>query len=149
MPNFDIDDDLIRKLAGLLEETGLAEIEYAEGDRRLRVARPTLQTVASVPSPPPSPPQAAEAAAPDGAGNAVPAGAVTSPIVGTAYLAPEPGAPAFVRAGDSVSEGQTILIIEAMKVMNPIRAPFSGTVKQIVIKDAQPVEFGEVLMVLE
>ena len=113
------------------------------------MARPTLQTVASVPSPPPSPPQAAEAAAPDGAGNAVPAGAVTSPIVGTAYLAPEPGAPAFVRAGDSVSEGQTILIIEAMKVMNPIRAPFSGTVKQIVIKDAQPVEFGEVLMVLE
>ena len=148
MPNFDIDDDLIRKLAGLLEETGLAEIEYAEGDRRLRVARPTFQTVASIPGPP-APPPAAEAAVPEGAGQAVPTGAVTSPIVGTAYLAPEPGAPAFVRAGDSVTEGQTVLIIEAMKVMNPIRAPISGTVKQVVVKDAQPVEFGEVLMIVE
>ena len=148
MPNFDIDGDLIRKLAELLEETGLAEIEYAEGDRRLRVARPALQTVASAASLPAAAPSVAEPGASDGAGPAVPAGAITSPIVGTAYLAPEPGAPAFVRAGDVVEEGQTVLIIEAMKVMNPIRAPFGGTVKEIVIKDAQPVEFGEVLLII-
>ena len=143
MSRFDIDGDLIRKLAELLAETGLNEIEFAEGDRRVRVAagRPAGdQAALSVAQPPPP---SAEGPA------AAPPGAITSPMVGTAYLAPEPGAKPFVRAGDQVSEGQTLLIVEAMKVMNPIRAPRGGTVTRVVVQDAQPVEFGEVLMILD
>jgi acetyl-CoA carboxylase biotin carboxyl carrier protein len=145
MTAFDIDGDLVRKLAGLLDETGLAEIEFAEGDRRIRVTRATIAAAAPLPAGAPAPGPAAE----PGAGGPTPAGAVTSPMVGTAYLAPEPGAAPFVKPGDSVSVGDTLLIIEAMKVMNPIRAPHAGTVRQVVIKDAQPVEYGDVLMVVE
>src|SRR4051812_29279730 len=112
-----IDPDLIRKLADLLKETGLGEIEYSEGERRVRVARPATA----------SPAPAAAASAPVAAADTgVPAGALTSPMVGTAYLAAEPGAPHFVKVGDKVREGQTVVIIEAMKVMNAIRAPRNG-----------------------
>ena len=146
MPAFDIDGDLVRKLASLLDETGLAEIEFAEGERRIRVTRPSA--TAALPAVAAAIP-AAPAAAEISAGMVMPAGAVTSPMVGTVYLAPEPGAAPFVKPGDAVSVGDTLLIIEAMKVMNPIRAPHAGTVKQVVAKDAQPVEYGDVLMVVE
>ena len=143
MARFDIDGDLIRKLADLLAETGLSEIEFAAGDQRVRVASGRAGGGPAVLPAVAAQPQAAEEPA------AAPAGAITSPVVGTAYLAPEPGATPFVRAGDRVSEGQTLLIVEAMKVMNPIRAPRGGTVTRIVVQDAQPVEFGEVLMILD
>lgn len=150
MATFDIDGDLIRKLAGLLDETGLTEIEFAEGEKRIRVTKGS-QAIAYAP-----PPVLAAAALPAGEAPAtVPAvsashpGAVTSPMVGTAYVAPEPGSPPFARVGDKVKAGQTILIIEAMKVMNPIKAPVSGTVVAVHVEDAQPVEYGEVLMVIE
>ena len=152
MARFQIDDALIRKLAELLDETGLTEIEFAEGDKRLRVAKTVTQNVTattpSVVQVAAEAPQAAATGAEAPAGGGTPDGAVTSPMVGTVYLAPEPGAPNFVKVGDSVSEGQTLLIVEAMKVMNPIRAQRSGTVKQILVDDAQPVEFGEVLLVM-
>ena len=151
----------IRTLAGLLSETGLTEIEYAIGNHRIRVAREPAGSAAPAanghaPSPPlavaPSPP--VESAAAPGATTAAASaaahpGAVTSPIVGIAYLAPEPGAPPFVRIGDSVGEGQTLLIIEAMKVMNQIRAPHAGRVTQIFAEDGEPVEYGAALMLIE
>jgi acetyl-CoA carboxylase biotin carboxyl carrier protein len=148
MASFDIDDDLIRRLAGLLQETGLTEIEFSEGDRRVRVTRTVVQQAAvAAPAPPHHTlPAAVEGPRPQGAS---PEGAVTSPMVGTAYLAPEPGASPYVKVGDRIEEGQTILIIEAMKVMNPIRAPRPGVVRQVVVADAQPVEFGEVLMIID
>jgi acetyl-CoA carboxylase biotin carboxyl carrier protein len=149
MASFDIDGDLIRKLAGLLEETGLTEIEFSEKDRRIRVTRgggPAAYAAINAPSLP-APVAVAAPAAPVAAGDHP--GAVTSPMVGTAYLAAEPGGIPFVRVGDSVRAGQTVVIIEAMKVMNPIKAPRSGVVMQILVGDAQPVEFGEVLMIVE
>jgi acetyl-CoA carboxylase biotin carboxyl carrier protein len=133
------DTELIRTLAALLTETGLTEIEYAVGDRRVRVAR--------VPGGPTS--ALAAAILPAAAGSIEHPGAVKAPMVGTAYLAPQPGAPPFVRLGDNVTEGQPLLIIEAMKVMNQISAHRSGRVAQIVVADAQPVEFGTVLMLIE
>jgi acetyl-CoA carboxylase, biotin carboxyl carrier protein len=147
MASFDIDGDLVRKLADLLRETGLSEIEFAEGEKRIRVTRPTAAQTVAVHAP------VAAAAAPVAAAPAAkPAshpGAVTSPMVGTAYAAPEPGSAPFVRVGDTVKAGQTVLIIEAMKVMNPIKAPRGGTVVEILVSDSQPVEFGEVLMIIE
>ncbi|HEY0836331.1 MAG TPA: acetyl-CoA carboxylase biotin carboxyl carrier protein [Azospirillum sp.] len=145
MASFDIDGDLIRKLADLLRETGLNEIEFAEGEKRIRVTRGAPAS-AAVHLAPAAAPVAAAAPAPVSAQHP---GAVTSPMVGTAYLAPEPGSAPFVRVGDPVKAGQTLLIIEAMKVMNPIKAPRGGTLTEITIGDAQPVEFGEVLMVIE
>jgi len=147
----------IRTLAGLLSETGLTEIEYAIGDHRIRVARePAAGAAPMANGHAPSPPPAAAPSAPvvdQAAIAAVSAadhpGAVTSPIVGIAYLAPEPGAPPFVRIGDSVSEGQTLLIIEAMKVMNQIRAPRPGRVTRILAEDGEPVEYGAALMLIE
>lgn len=147
MGSFDIDGDLIRKLAGLLDDTGLTEIEFSEGDRRIRVTR-TPAPVQAVAAPAVAAPAPAAPASP-ATGNGPQAGALTSPMVGTAYLAAEPGAPPYVKAGDTVSEGQTLLIVEAMKVMNPIRAPRAGTVRQILVTDGQPVEFGETLMIIE
>jgi acetyl-CoA carboxylase biotin carboxyl carrier protein len=133
------DTELIRSLAALLTETGLTEIEYAVGDRRVRVARvpggSTLGPAAPI--------------LPAAAGSIEHPGAVKAPMVGTAYLAPQPGAPPFVRLGDNVTEGQPLLIIEAMKVMNQIRAHRPGRVARIVVADAQPVEFGAVLMLIE
>ena len=135
------DAELIRALAALLTETGLTEIDYAIGDRRIRVAR--------VPTGPLPPAPGTSSTAPIVPGSIEHPGAVKAPIVGTAYLAPQPGAPPFVRLGDLVAEGQPLLIIEAMKVMNQIRAHRAGRVAQIVVADAQPVEYGAVLMLIE
>ena len=136
------DAELIRTLAALLTETGLTEIEYAIGDRRIRIARTPAAPSAVVPAAAPSPPPTASTPR-DNPGD------VRAPMVGTAYLAPQPGDPPFVRLGDSVVEGQPLLIIEAMKVMNQIRAHRSGRIAQIVVADAQPVEYGAVLMTIE
>ncbi|CCG41086.1 acetyl-CoA carboxylase biotin carboxyl carrier protein [Magnetospirillum molischianum] len=146
--NTPIDNESVRALAALLDETNLTEIEYAVGDVRIRVAR-TAQAVAYHPAPSYSAlPQAAQAVAPS-ASDADHPGAVTSPMVGVTYLAPEPGAPKFVNAGDIVSEGQTVMLIEAMKTFNPIRAPRAGKVTRILVTDGQPVEFGEPLLIIE
>ena len=145
------DPDLIRALARLLAETGLGEIEYAVGRHRLRVAR----AAAAVEALPPAVPAPAGAPIETAAGAAAEAmladhpGALTAPMVGTIYLAPEPGAPPFVRIGDTVVIGQTLLIIEAMKVMNEIRSSRPGRVVRILAADAQPVEYGAVLMLIE
>jgi len=151
MASFDIDGDLVRKLAELLRETGLSEIEFAEGEKRIRVTRPTAPQAVAVHAAPAAaaPAPIAAAAAPAGRPAANHPGAVTSPMVGTAYLAAEPGGTPFVRPGDVVKAGQTVLIIEAMKVMNPIKAPRGGTVTEVLVSDAQPVEFGEVLLIIE
>jgi acetyl-CoA carboxylase biotin carboxyl carrier protein len=150
MATFDIDGDLVRKLAGLLDETGLTEIEFAEGEKRIRVtkgaAAPAFYTQAPTGA---APAPAAMTSPPAALGVSSHPGALTSPMVGTAYVSSEPGSPPFVRVGDTVKAGQTVLIIEAMKVMNPIKAPKAGTVSQILVGDAQPVEFGEVLMTIE
>ncbi len=138
-----VEADLVRALAALLHETGLTEIEYAVGDRRIRVARDAV-TYAVTPH------AAAAAAAPAiSAAAAEPRGAVKSPMVGTAYLAPQPGAPPFVSVGDTVRDGQVLMLIEAMKVMNQIHAPGAGRVSQIVVADGSPVEYGQVLLVLD
>ncbi|MDP1838822.1 MAG: acetyl-CoA carboxylase biotin carboxyl carrier protein [Reyranella sp.] len=153
MAKFEMDTEFVRKLAEILEEKDLGEIELADGDRKIRIARPTVTYAAA--------PMAAPSAAAPGVGTAAAAppagaadlakhpGAVKSPMVGTAYLAPEPGKPNFVSIGDKVTAGQTLLIIEAMKTFNPIKAPKAGTLIQILIENAQPVEFGEALMIVE
>jgi acetyl-CoA carboxylase biotin carboxyl carrier protein len=146
------DPDLIRTLAKLLDETGLSEIEYAAGDQRIRVARQAAPAAAVQPLP-------AEVAAPNlqpatngashpGNGADRP-GTLKAPLVGIAYLGAEPGQPPYVRVGDAVAEGQTLLIIEAMKVMNEIRAPRAGRVTQVYVGDAEPVEYGSALMLIE
>lgn len=145
MGDFGIDDELVRRLAKLLEETGLNEIEYERNGERIRVNRGGGGAVLAAPSVHAAPAGAPSASQPEGP----PQGAVLSPMVGTAYLAAEPGGKPFVAVGDRVSQGQTLVIIEAMKVMNPIPAPHSGTVKQILAADGRPVEFGEVLLVVE
>lgn len=150
-----IDSDAIKELAALLDETGLTEVEVAEGDKVIRVSKGGTMVAAPAAAMPavqmpsdPAAPQQANLDAPSNVAASHP-GAVTSPMVGTAYLQSEPSAPAFVKKGDTVSEGDTLLIIEAMKVMNPIKAPKSGTVTQILVENGQPVEFGEVLVVIE
>jgi acetyl-CoA carboxylase biotin carboxyl carrier protein len=149
-----VDQGLIRDLANLLSETELSEIEIEQNGLRLRVARQMSGSVAMA-----APAPVAAAPAPSAAPVASPSssasdysdhpGAVTSPMVGTAYTAPEPGAPAFVKEGDQVSEGQTVVIIEAMKTMNAIPAPKAGRVVKILVGNEQPIEFGEVLVVIE
>ena len=148
MPRPEFDPDLIRELAELLDETGLSEIEVGGGDNRIRVAR---GTVAQNPAPAPAAAPASPAPEPEPAPvlNASHPGAVTSPMVGTVYSSPEPGSPPFIQAGDSVTEGQTLMIVEAMKTMNPIRAPRSGTVGRILVENGAPVEYGEVLLLLQ
>jgi acetyl-CoA carboxylase biotin carboxyl carrier protein len=145
MSKFDVDDALVRKLAKLLQETGLTEIEYENSGQRIRVNSSVSTAVAPIAAV--AAPAAAAAPAP-AKSDAPAAGTLSSPMVGTAYLAPEPGANPFVKVGDRVSKGQTVLIIEAMKVMNPIQAPAGGTVTAIHIQDGQPVEFGEPLLVI-
>ena len=148
--NFDIDPDLVRKLADLLNETGLAEIEYEDNGKRVRVAMPGAGAVtAAVAAPPVAAPAAAAAPAPGGGDAAAHPGAVTAPMVGTVYLAQSPEDPPFVKAGDSVREGQTLLLIEAMKTFNEVKAPRAGTVQSIAVASGQPVEFGEVLAIVE
>jgi acetyl-CoA carboxylase biotin carboxyl carrier protein len=149
-----IDETAIRKLAGLLDETGLNEIEVEDNGQSIRVSKgggvmmsaPTRMTPYMDSDP--TVPQPANTSKPSAATGDHP-GAVTSPMVGTAYTAPEPGAPNFVGKGSSVKEGDTLLIIEAMKVMNPIKAHRGGTVTQVLVESGQPVEFGEVLFVIE
>lgn len=140
-----IDGDLVRSLAALLEETGLTEIEYAVGERRIRVARGGTAVAFAAPSaaaPAESRPEARAAAVDH-------PGAIKAPMVGTAYIAPQPDQPPFVKLGDKVEEGHVLLIIEAMKVMNQIRAPRAGRVAEILVADGSPVEYGQVLMVIE
>ncbi|MEM9501672.1 MAG: acetyl-CoA carboxylase biotin carboxyl carrier protein [Pseudomonadota bacterium] len=149
-----IDIALVRELAELLSETGLTEIEVEDDDRKIRVARggvaamqATMPAVPAPAAPAPSAPAAPKTASAEAEG-ASHADAMKSPMVGTAYLAPEPGAANFVKVGDSVKEGDTLLIVEAMKVMNPIQADRSGTVDAILIENAQPVEFDQPLVVI-
>src|SRR5882724_7131510 len=151
MAKFEMDTEFVRKLAQILHETRLGEIELAEGDKRIRVARPTVTMAAAPVTAAQAGPAAAAPAGTPAAGNDLGKhpGAVKSPMVGTAYLAPEPGKPNFVSVGDKVTAGQTLLIIEAMKTFNPIKAPRSGTVSQILVDNARPVEFGEPLMIVE
>jgi acetyl-CoA carboxylase biotin carboxyl carrier protein len=155
-----IDARLVRKLADILKDTGLSEIEVEHAGLKIRVAReltvaaqatqyvqaPAAQAYAPAPAPVAAAP-AAEAAAPAPAAHA--GEAVKSPMVGTVYLSPQPGADAFIKVGDTVSAGQTLLIVEAMKTMNPISAPKAGKVVEILVADAQPVEFGEPLVIVE
>ncbi len=156
------DTEMIRDLALLIAETDLSEIEVSQGDLRIRVARNVTITAPVHIAPASAPVMAAPAAiaqpaaaapASEAAGGAVDyakhPGVVKSPMVGTAYRAPEPGAPNFVSVGDKVREGQTLLIIEAMKTMNQISAPRAGTVTAIIFDDAQPVEYGQPLVVIE
>ena len=145
-----IDARLVRRLAAILNDTGLTEIEVERGDLRIKVARggsPALAPAVYAAAPaaaqaaPSAPSPAAVAAPPEG-------DVVNSPMVGTVYLQAEPGAPPFVRVGDQVTEGQTLLIVEAMKTMNPIPAPRAGRILEILVADGQPVEFGEPLAVI-
>jgi acetyl-CoA carboxylase biotin carboxyl carrier protein len=153
MAKFEMDTEFVRKLAELLEETHLGEIELADGERRIRVARQTVTVAATAPVAMAGPAAATVGPAVPAAGAAndfaMHPGAVKSPMVGTTYLAPEPGKPAFVSVGDKIAAGQTLLIIEAMKTFNPIKAPKAGTVTKILVENAQPVEFGEPLMIVE
>ena len=150
MSKLELDEKLVRKLSELLDETGLTEIEYETGGHRIRVVRGGTTVQAPVQVAPLAQAAAQPAAAPaEAPAEAIPANAITAPMVGTAYTAPEPGAAPFVSVGDTVSEGQTLLIIEAMKVMNPIPSPRAGTVSRILFEDGQPVEYGEPLLVIE
>ena len=148
------DSALVRELALLLDETSLTEIEIERAGLRLRVAR-NISVAATMPMPVAAAPAAlpaaasAAAAAPAAADLSKHPGAVTSPMVGTAYWAPEPGAKPFIEVGAKVSVGQTLLIIEAMKTMNQIPSPRAGTVTQILVEDGQPVEYGEPLVIIE
>lgn len=154
-----IDSKAIKELADLLNETGLTEIEVGDGDKMIRVNKGGTvvanqshapQTAPSQASPDPAAPGTANTQTPSASGSVEDlAGAVKSPMVGTAYMQPEPGSAPFVKKGDSVKSGDTLMIIEAMKVMNPIKAEDSGTVTQILVEDGQPVEFGDVLLVIE
>ena len=146
MTKLTVDKNLIRELKALLDETGLSEIEIEKDGQRVRVARelPGVRAAAFLAAP--ADPAAVAAPAADHASHS---GAVNSPMVGTAYLAAEPGAPPFVETGDTVVEGQTLLIVEAMKTMNPITAPRRGTVSQILVSNGAPIEYGEVLMIIE
>jgi acetyl-CoA carboxylase biotin carboxyl carrier protein len=154
-----IDTRLVRKLAGILTDTGLTEIEVERGALKIRVSRqassapvqayaPAPQAFAPAPAAAPAPSAAPAAAAPAAAAPAK-GDQVKSPMVGTAYLAPQPGADPFIKVGDKVAAGQTLLIVEAMKTMNPIPSPRAGTVVDILVTDGDPIEFGEPLVILE
>ncbi len=149
MRGIQFDPESIRQLATILQETGLTEIEIAEKDSRIRVVRALPPVVQSAAAPPPAtlPAAPTEAAAPPD--DASHPGAVLSPMVGVAYLAPEPGAPTYVTAGQAVSVGQTLMLIEAMKTFNQIKAPKAGTVARILAASGVPVEYGEALMIIE
>ena len=143
-----VDTALIRQLAELLDETHLTEIEVQDGERKIRVARTVATiaaTAATVAAPTPAAPVAETPTAPASSS----ANAIKSPMVGTVFLAAEPGAKPFAGVGDTVSEGQTLVIIEAMKVMNPIAAPRAGKVVQVMVANGQPVEFDQPLLVIE
>jgi len=155
-----IDTALIETLAELLQRTGLTEIEVNEGDVKIRVAKEPTPIAAALPAmaaPAPVPPAAHAApsaavitpAKPQGSADSDHPGAIRAPMVGTAYLTPEPGADPFVSVGGEVEEGQTLLIVEAMKVMNPIRAPRSGRIAKIMVTNGDPVEYDELLLIID
>ena len=146
----EVDSDLVRRLAALLEETGLGELEYATNDWKIRVARPTtsalLETNMNIPvttthAPTPN----TEELNPEHQDDQI----LKSPMVGTAYLTPDPSSPPFVKVGDRVEQGDTVMIIEAMKVMNPISAHRSGVVKEVLVAASEPVEFDQWLLIIE
>ena len=152
-----IDSKVVRELADILKDTELTEIEVEKGELRIRVAREVTAAPAMIQAAAPAPVAAAPVAAPTAApaADSAPAsetkstaGAVTSPMVGTAYLRPSPDADSFKKVGDTVKEGDTILLVEAMKTFNPITAPKSGTLTEMLVDDAQPVEYGEALFVI-
>ena len=144
-----INSDLVRQLASVLDETNLTEIEYEMAGLRIRVARTTQGTYVAAPTAP-APPAAATGTSPAPAADpASHAGAVKAPMVGVVYLLPEPGAPPFVKIGDEVKAGQTVALIEAMKTFNPVKAPKSGRVVEIVAENGSPVEYGEPLVIIE
>ncbi len=146
-----IDSALVRELAEMLAETGLTEIEVEDGDRKIRVSRGGVAAPVHYAAPAPVAAPAASAAPAESAAPApaaAPGNAVKSPMVGTVYLTPEPGAPAFISVGGAVKAGDTLLIIEAMKVMNPITAPTAGTILAIMVENEQPVEFDQPLVVI-
>lgn len=153
----ELDKDLVRELAALLDETGLSEIEIGEDTKHIRVARggaPVVApgTAAAQPAggqAAPAPAEDAEPAPQEPEDYANHPGAVTSPMVGTVYVAPDPNSAPFVKVGDEVREGQTVLIVEAMKTMNPIPAPKAGRIARVLVDNAQPVEYDEVLMIIE
>jgi acetyl-CoA carboxylase biotin carboxyl carrier protein len=152
MTRIPFDPDAIRMLAAVLTETGLSEIEIAEKDSRIRVVRAVAPMVAPVASAAVQHAPVAVAAQTQATAEAELAahpGAVPSPMVGVAYLLPEPGAPPFVTVGQAVTAGQTLLLIEAMKTFNQIKAPKAGTVARVLVANGAPVEYGEVLMILE
>ena len=142
-----VDTDLVRELAELLSENSLTEIEVEDGDRKIKVRREATPVFSAAPPPPAAAAAPATAAAAPIA-DAIPANAVKSPMVGTCFLSPQPGDPPFIAVGDAVKAGDTLLIIEAMKVMNPITAPAGGVVKQVLVSDGQPVEFDQPLVVI-
>ena len=162
--NFDVSANLLKKLAETMGNAGLSEIEYVDGERSLRLSRATQATVVAsapaaapvmapmaAPTAAPMPAAAPPAAAPTAASAAEPASSVKtidSPMVGTVYLAPEPGAGNFVSVGDEIKEGDTLMIIEAMKVMNHLPSTQSGIVRRVLVADGEPVEFGQPLIEL-
>lgn len=149
---FDVDSDLVRKLSELLSETGLSEIEYESSGRRIRVSRSAgggAPAVAVGVPPPAAAAAPAAATATESPAEQRQGIAITSPMVGTIFLSPEPGAEPFIQVGDTISEGQTVMLIEAMKTYNPVRATKSGKVVQILVGDSTPVEFGEELVLVE
>ena len=146
-----IDSRLVRKLADILTETGLSEIEIEHGGLKIRVAKqltsaPAVHYAAPAPVAAPAPTTTSTPAVATAAANG---DAVKSPMVGTVYVQPNPGSPPFVKVGDTVEAGQTLFIIEAMKTMNPVPAPRAGKIVEILVEDAQPVEFGEPLAIIE
>lgn len=148
MTKTSIDSEAIRQLATLLGETGLNEIEYETESLRIRVAKgAAVAHVAAAPAVAAAPVAAAAPAAPADA--AKHPGAVKAPMVGVVYMSPEPGSAAFITVGATVTEGQTLLLIEAMKTFNPVKAPRSGKIAAILVDDSQPVEYGEPLVVIE
>ena len=148
-----VDADAIRALAEILTDTGLTEIEIAEKDNRIRVVRAATPVAHAVPAPAPvaapAPVVPVTAVTPTATDPSKHPGAVTSPMVGVAYLAPDPSSPPFVTEGQQVSAGQTLLLIEAMKTFNQIKAPRAGTVSRILVQSGDPVEFGEALVIIE
>jgi acetyl-CoA carboxylase biotin carboxyl carrier protein len=144
-----VDADVIRELTALLDETGLTEIEIEQDGQRIRIARNAGRAAPAHIAPPSAPPAPTAVPASAPADPAKHPGAVTSPMVGTAYMAPEPGGKPFIDVGSKVKAGDTLLIVEAMKTMNQIPAPRAGTVTQILFEDGQPVEFGEPLVIIE
>lgn len=145
-----VNGDLVRELAALLEETGLSEIEFGRDGWHIRVARGGVATTSIVaPTPAPGSAQTPSAPVTEDANDDAHPGVVPSPMVGVVYTAPEEGSAAFVKVGDQVSEGQTLLLIEAMKVFNPITAPRDGRIARILVSSGTPVEYGEPLLIIE